>query len=74
MEHETDELGFIALPKTSTGLGSIADIYVSAEFDATTPVTPSDIFINLSSTEEISENTRSILREVFHLNKGQFPA
>jgi len=74
MGHEIDEPGFIALPKTSSGLGSIADIYISETFDLNASVTPSNLFINLSSTEGISANTKSILREVFHLNEGQVPA
>lgn len=73
MNHELDEPGFIALPKTSVGLESIADIYIS-EIDLSASVTPSDLFIAMSSTEEVSANTKCILREVFHLNEGQIPA
>ena len=72
MEHEIDEPGFIARPKTSIGLERIADIYIS-EIDLNASVTPSDLFIALSSTAAVSANTKSILREVFHLNEGQVP-
>lgn len=74
MGHEIEEPGFIVLPKTSVGFGSVADIYISEKFDLNASVTPSSIFIGLSSTEEISANTKSILREVLHLNEGQIPA
>jgi hypothetical protein len=67
-----EEQDFIALPRSESGFGSVADIYISKHFDLNASVTPSDGFIGLSSTEDISENTRSILCEVFKLDDSQF--
>lgn len=72
MRCKIDEPGFIALPETTIGLGSIANIYIS-DISPNASVTPSGLFINLSTTIEISENTKSILREVFDLNENQIP-
>lgn len=66
-----EEQKFIVLPKSASGFESVADIYISNDFDLNAPVTPSDGFIGLSTTKDISENTRSILCEVFNLGDSQ---